>query len=299
MRLALPGLTRLLALAAALLGLASTPALAQSTMVCLQTAQGPIDFQLYDAAAPRTVANFLGHVRSGAYNNTFFHRSAPGFVVQAGGYVWPLNGSLLPVTAGPTLANEFSADRSNLRGTVAMAKLGGDPDSASSQWFVNLADNSAILDAGRSVNSNGGYSVFGRVTPSSMVSVDWVAAQRVVNATSPFDELPVVGWTPGTPVVSVNVVRADTVAVLPGAGVASDSDRIFNLLEARYPPYLPLTGVVAGTDLGYYFRHYPRQGAYLGTQGGFVYYLVPAIDGNIHLLGSVAEWVAAAAAEGY
>ena len=69
---------------AALLG----PAPAQATMVRLLTVLGPVDIDLFDTAAPATVANFLGYTRSGAYNNSFFHRSVAAFIIQGGGYTW-------------------------------------------------------------------------------------------------------------------------------------------------------------------------------------------------------------------
>ncbi len=175
-------LSRLLALGCLL----SLSTLASATIVRLQTNLGAIDIVLYDAAAPRTVANFLAYVNSGRYVNSFIHRSVPGFVVQGGGYIWDdTQARVLDVTTDAPVVNEFSASRSNKRRTVAMAKSGGDPNSATSQWFVNLADNSANLD-----NQNGGFTVFGEVTHGSMAVVDAIARLPLVNAGSPFDSLP-------------------------------------------------------------------------------------------------------------
>jgi cyclophilin family peptidyl-prolyl cis-trans isomerase len=137
---------------------------AHATVVRLQTTQGAIEINLYDNAAPITVANFLAYVRSGAYTDSLIHRSVPGFVIQGGGYVWVnSNNTVTDVVTRPPIQNEFSASRSNLRGTIAMAKLGGDPNSATSQWFINLANNSSILDG-----QNGGFTVFGQVTAETM-----------------------------------------------------------------------------------------------------------------------------------
>ena len=116
--------------------------------------------------APLTVQNFLNYVNDGDYVNTIIHRSVPGFIVQGGGFTAEglaelLNTNTNPANAigvipsDPPVVNEFSSERSNLRGTIAMAKLGGDPDSATNQWFFNLADNSTNLD-----NQNGGFTVF-------------------------------------------------------------------------------------------------------------------------------------------
>lgn len=137
------------------------------TRVCLDTSQGEICMTLFPDTAPLTVANFLHYVADGDFDNTFFHRSVPGFVVQAGGYrVAPI---FSPVATDPAVVNEFG--RSNLRGTVAMAKLGGAPDSATSQWFVNLGDNSAPLDT-----DNEGFTVFAEVDAAGMAVVDQIAA---------------------------------------------------------------------------------------------------------------------------
>src|SRR6266481_2841776 len=85
----------------ATLVLAAVPVFA--TNVRLQTTQGAIDITLFDAGAPITVANFLAYVKSGAYNNSFVHRSEPGFVIQGGGYVWndALGGYDAIVSRGP------------------------------------------------------------------------------------------------------------------------------------------------------------------------------------------------------
>ena len=119
------------------------------TLVRMQTSLGLIDIELFNAAtqAPLTVKNFLSYINSGAYNQSFIHRNEPSsrFIIQGGGYV--LNGnSIAAIVTSPSVSNEFSPSRSNVRGTIAMAKLGNDPNSATSQWFFNLADNSSNLD---------------------------------------------------------------------------------------------------------------------------------------------------------
>ncbi|MDD1429379.1 peptidylprolyl isomerase, partial [Dolichospermum sp. ST_sed9] len=95
--------------------------------------------------APLTVQNFQSYVTAGSYTNSFIHRSVPGFIVQGGGYTYN-NSTLGQISANSPVQNEFSKNRSNLRGTIAMAKLGSDPNSATNQWFFNLADNSTNLD---------------------------------------------------------------------------------------------------------------------------------------------------------
>jgi cyclophilin family peptidyl-prolyl cis-trans isomerase len=129
------------------------------TKVRIATPVGNIDLELYDADKPVTVQNFLNYVQSGRYANSFAHRLEPGFVLQSGGYY--LNGSsVTSVTTDAPIVNEYATGTvySNVKGTIAMAKVDGDPDSATSQWFLNLGDNSANLD-----NQNGGFTVFGHV----------------------------------------------------------------------------------------------------------------------------------------
>lgn len=125
------------------------------------------EVELYDNVAPITVANFLKYVNDGLYDNTIFHRSVSNFVVQGGGFTPTIqNGTTTafnPIKNYGPIKNEFSPDRSNLAGTIAMAKVGGDPNSASNQWFVNMGNNSANLD-----NQNGGFTVFGKILGNGM-----------------------------------------------------------------------------------------------------------------------------------
>src|SRR5437867_1278155 len=123
---------------------------------------GNIDIQLLQRQAPLSVANFLNYVNAGTFNNTVIHRSEPGFIIQGGGFT-PSGTDITP-PGTPTVQNEFSAQRSNVRGTVAYAKLGGDPNSATSEFFFNLSDtNASNLD-----NQNGGFTVFARVISTGM-----------------------------------------------------------------------------------------------------------------------------------
>jgi cyclophilin family peptidyl-prolyl cis-trans isomerase len=146
------------------------------TRVVLNTSAGPINIELFDAQAPRTVANFLNYIQSGAYNDSIFHRSAKTsngttpFVLQGGGFTFNTNPSRLDqIPTDPAVQNEFDGtNRSNVLGTLAMAKFGNDPNSATDQFFFNLGNNSANLD-----NQNGGFTVFGKVVSS--------ADQQVVN----------------------------------------------------------------------------------------------------------------------
>jgi cyclophilin family peptidyl-prolyl cis-trans isomerase len=149
-----------------------------NTVVRLQTNQGNIDLELYDrggpgggSAAPITTANFLRYVNTGRYDLTFFHRLVANFVLQGGAYQFTDADSPPRYTAEPTfpaIQNEFNADRSNIERTMAMAKLGNSPNSATNQFFFNLKDNAHSInpqtqkDEGLDVQ-NGGFTVFAHV----------------------------------------------------------------------------------------------------------------------------------------
>lgn len=127
----------------------------QLPKVKIVTNKGPLVLQLRPDVAPETVENFLEYARSGFYENTIFHRVIPGFMIQGGGFTEELSRKS---TRGP-IANEASPTLKNLRGTVAMARTSA-PDSATSQFFINLVDN-GFLNAGV---RGAGYAVFGKVT---------------------------------------------------------------------------------------------------------------------------------------
>jgi len=181
------------------IALLSSPAFA--TNVIMQTPFGAVEIELFDEEAPETVANFLTYVNDGDYVNSFIHRSVPGFVVQGGGFTF-IDGATVAIPTDPPVINEPGI--SNLRGTVAMAKVSGDPNSATSQWFFNLADNSAILD-----NTNGGFTVFGQVTGNGMDVIDQIAALQVWNAGGALSELPLIDYSDSGPVTEDHLVMID------------------------------------------------------------------------------------------
>jgi cyclophilin family peptidyl-prolyl cis-trans isomerase len=164
---------RLLFISAFVLGiLAAVPALAAKPQVELDTTAGTITLELYPDAAPKTVENFLQYVRDGHYSGTQFHRVIKGFMVQGGGY--DANFWEKPTRAPIPIEAEASAKAglSNVPGTVAMART-GNPNSATSQFFINVGDNKR-LDF-RSPNAQGyGYTVFGKVV-SGMDVVNRIA----------------------------------------------------------------------------------------------------------------------------
>ena len=154
--------------------LAYGPSTFAGTIVRISTGIGDYSIELFDDSAPGTVQNFLNYVNRNDYNGTYIHRAVDNFVVQGGGYRFLLYEGPIDVPSDPPIENEFGA--SNTRGTVAMAKVAGDPDSATNQWFVNIADNSATLDA-----DNGGFTVFGVVLGDGMITVDGIDALPTVN----------------------------------------------------------------------------------------------------------------------
>jgi peptidyl-prolyl cis-trans isomerase A (cyclophilin A) len=145
--------------------LCGAPATRGGTLVSLNTPVGPLVAELYDADKPITTQNFLLYVNGGYYSNSIMHRLVPGFVVQGGGFYVQHYGTktqeLAYVPNYPPITNEFSTGPiySNTFGTIAMAKT-SDPNSATSQFFINLGDNSATLD---NITNSGGFTVFGHV----------------------------------------------------------------------------------------------------------------------------------------
>jgi cyclophilin family peptidyl-prolyl cis-trans isomerase len=136
----------------------------ETNTVKLETSMGNIVIELNEQAAPLTVKNFLGYVEEGFYDGTIFHRVIPDFMIQGGGFTAEMERK----QARAPIKNEFKL--SNVRGTIAMAKSGGDPDSATCQFFISLTDNSRNLD-----NQNGGFTVFGKVI-EGMDVVDAIAS---------------------------------------------------------------------------------------------------------------------------
>ncbi|EOU4740740.1 peptidylprolyl isomerase A [Escherichia coli] len=122
--------------------------------VLLTTSAGNIELELDKQKAPVSVQNFVDYVNSGFYNNTTFHRVIPGFMIQGGGFTEQMQQK----KPNPPIKNEADNGLRNTRGTIAMART-ADKDSATSQFFINVADN-AFLDHGQ---RDFGYAVFGKV----------------------------------------------------------------------------------------------------------------------------------------
>lgn len=144
---------------------------ANAPEVHIKTNYGEIILKLDAVKAPNTVKNFLQYVQEGFYNNTIFHRVIPGFMIQGGGFTANLE---LKQSNAP-IKNEANNGLKNLRGTIAMART-SDPHSASSQFFINVADN-ASLDFSAPLGNGWGYAVFGKVT-QGMDVVDKIKAVK-------------------------------------------------------------------------------------------------------------------------
>ena len=158
-------------------GVSAPKALAQgpannSTIVVLDTSAGPIALALDAEKAPVTVANFLKYVDEGFYDNLIFHRVIDGFMIQSGG----MDDKMVEKSQGlkGKIKNESGNGLSNLRGTIAMART-SDPNSAQSQFFVNLVDNKNLDTYG------GGYAVFGKVV-AGMEVVDAIGKAQTTSS---------------------------------------------------------------------------------------------------------------------
>lgn len=203
-----------LLLATVVCGAVLSPRIADATIVEFQTALGNFQVNLFDNATPQTVTNFLDYVNNGAYTNSIYHRSVTDFVIQGGGFTYDMALPLDNVTTNAPVTNE--PEFANVRGTIAMAKLGGDPNSATSQWFINLADNRSNLDG-----QNGGFTAFGQVIGNGMDVVDAIAALPIYNFGSPANELPLRNYTATD--FANNVTVTDTHLVIISAVVVTDT----------------------------------------------------------------------------
>jgi cyclophilin family peptidyl-prolyl cis-trans isomerase len=152
-------------------------------VVIIKTSKGDIKVELFQDKAPATVKNFLQYVDDKAYNGTIFHRVIDGFMIQGGGFTKDF--SQKPTRA--PVKNEASNGLKNLKGTLAMART-SDVDSATSQFFINVADN-AFLDHKSPTPQGFGYCVFAKV----IEGMDVVDKIKAVQTTSrgPYENVPV------------------------------------------------------------------------------------------------------------
>jgi cyclophilin family peptidyl-prolyl cis-trans isomerase len=161
--------------------------------VTLETSHGSIVLSLDDAKAPISTKNFLEYVDAGHYDGTIFHRVIDGFMIQGGGFTPDMNQK----PTKPTIKNEWKNGLKNKRGAIAMARLGGNPDSASSQFFINVKDN-GFLDQPQP--DGAAYATFGEVV-KGMDTVDKIKVVKTKNHGHHGD-------VPVTPVVVTKARRA-------------------------------------------------------------------------------------------
>jgi cyclophilin family peptidyl-prolyl cis-trans isomerase len=158
------------------------PKLSENPAVVVDTSEGAITIELWPDKAPETVKNFLRYADEGSYDGTIFHRVIDNFMIQGGGFTPDMK----PKPTHEPIKNEARADVKNKRGAIAMART-SKIDSATSQFFINVADNEA-LDHKDDTPRGFGYAVFGRVT-SGMDVVDKIRKVRT-KTLSPFENVP-------------------------------------------------------------------------------------------------------------
>jgi MYXO-CTERM domain-containing protein len=236
--------------------------LAHATVIRFETTAGNYDVRLFDTKTPLHAANILQYVNSNRYDGTFVHRSAKkqdnsNFVIQGGGYVIDTSLLDLPLESGWHRIQSFGnvtnePALSNLRGTMALAK-GSTPSSGSSEWFINLGDNS-FLD----LPQNNSFTVFGRVVGTGMTVVDAIANKARVNASVSIPNGPgpqddqhfntAFGEVPVNDLAKVqsqqDVLNDDVVRVI--------DVRVLNIPAGDYD----FNGVVNGGDLGVWRRSF-------------------------------------------
>ncbi len=216
----------------------SAPFLAHATIVRYDTVLGSFDVRLFDTATPLTTGNLLDYVNADAYDGTFVHRSISGFVLQGGGHVLsPDIFNTFHIPTNPSVENEPGI--SNIRNSIAMAKQGGDPDSATSQWFFSVNHNTENLD-----NQNGGFTVFGFVLGDGMDVVDAIVALATINVPPQFSGVPVLDFD--KVVAQQNVFEEDAVIF--------NSISVIELPDGDYD----FDGNVDGADLAIWEADYGR-----------------------------------------
>ncbi len=154
--------------AASLVALTFSSATFASTQIKMTTSAGDIVIELEDEKAPVTVENFISYVESGFYDGTIFHRIIPGFVIQGGGF----SAEMQRKSTQSPIQNEADNELKNTHYSLSMART-SDPNSATSQFFINLVDNASLDHTGKD-QRGWGYAVFGRVVSGQEV-VDQIA----------------------------------------------------------------------------------------------------------------------------
>ncbi|MBI5769877.1 MAG: peptidylprolyl isomerase [Verrucomicrobia bacterium] len=217
----------------------------------VDTVLGKFNVELFASDAPKTVENFMAYIAAGRWSNSIVHRSIPGFVIQMGGYT----AATPPVAIAKFAPVQNEYKRSSLRGTLAMAKIGPAPgqvptdatiNSATSEWFVNLGNNSANLD-----NQNGGFTVFARVIGSGMTVVDAIAAVPVYNGGTgtAFENVPLRDIQTGQSNIEIsNLIVVRSVAITPIYPASTGSTSVLSFSVTSSNPAVA-TAALSGSSL--------------------------------------------------
>jgi len=202
-----------------------------SDAVRFSTVLGDIDIALFGQQTPITVTNFLKYVDQGHYftqgQSSFVHYSFSGLAIQGGEWIGTSNasnGAVQPTQVVPFSAIQNEPGISNKRGTIGMAQVGSNANSATSQWYINLADNGGSPH-NFDIRSNnvGPYTVFGRVSNDTMSVVDAIA-QVPTYPVSIFSNLPLLNYTRGTAVMVENLVSIPTISHIPVLNLSISTD---------------------------------------------------------------------------
>jgi peptidyl-prolyl cis-trans isomerase A (cyclophilin A) len=229
------------------------------TLATFRTSVGNMELEFYDEDKPITVSNFNKYVTSGRFTNQFIQRWPPGFVIQGGGYSVTNKTNGLKIAPIPTfgpIKNEYVADPrfSNTFGTIAMARSSA-VDSATSQWFVNLKNNS-FLDS-----VNGGFTVFGRVTGGTNVLNLFIPPPPTNNI-----NLIDLGITPageGTPVIGDPITTEQLFAALIYVDVKLRRDVALTISVTRPGQRAISWNTVAGVTNTLQYSSAPAQNSWL------------------------------------
>jgi cyclophilin family peptidyl-prolyl cis-trans isomerase len=224
-----------------------------TSAVRFTTSSGVVDIILYPLATPATVTNFLNYVTNQSYNDGFFHRSVADsagslYIVQGGGYQYvPANG-FTRVTKAAAVQNEPGI--SNLKGTVAMAKVGGNPNSATSEFFVNLNDiNKGNLDV-----QNEGFTVFGRVSAPTLAVMEGINGLTKKNyniligsSSQALTDVPITAASASIPIDPALLVKVPTATIAPILTYQVTSQNTGVATATVSGSTITVTGVAAGS----------------------------------------------------
>jgi cyclophilin family peptidyl-prolyl cis-trans isomerase len=234
-----------------------------------QTSKGNIDFLLYPSLAPLAVANFMAYVNGGDYNDVFFHRKVPNFVLQGGGF--RVTDSITTVEGRPSPLNEPGI--SNLRWTIAAAKLGprsspsfsaaktaysnansgqelsdealgyvGNPDSATTDIFINLSDNASNLD-----NQNGGFTSYGRISAQTQATINTIDALPVGDYGGALSSMPVDATSAPSSLNLSHFIKINNAFSIPTLSYSIDNQSPSVASVVLENNQLKLTGLSPGT----------------------------------------------------